>query len=291
MTTQAINSRKSFILHKDSLDILDKLSDEQAGKLFKSIHFYQKKQEIPELDFALDLVFTSFLNQFKRDDGNYKITCEARKLAGSKGGKQKVANASKCKQKVANLADNKSESKSESKNKNVNVNLECKSQLDSFCDDITKSLKNIIENKLSRKVSSNGWQKQIKLTIKDLAVRGEEKAKQDIIKCIQAIEDHFGKDYFPVIQSASSLREKFAKIENYLAKTPENKKNNIEGELKQIESKLKQIDPLADIKIKDKNIIIILSTFESLMLNKGIINKELTPLCNNIGYTTQLTNN
>jgi hypothetical protein len=230
MATPTINNRKSFILHKDSLDILDKLSDEQAGKLFKSIHFYQKKQEIPELDFALDLVFTSFLNQFRRDDENYKITCEARKLAGSKGGKQKVANASNCKQKVANLADNKSESKSESKNKNVNDNLECKSQLDDFCDDIAKSLKDIIEKKLSRKVSTNDWQKQIKLTIKDLAVRGEEKAKQDIIKCIQAIEDHFGKDYFPVIQSANSLREKFAKIENYLAKTPEAKKNNIEQE-------------------------------------------------------------
>ncbi len=237
MTNQTINNRKSFILHKDSLDILDKLSDEQAGKLFKSIHFYQKKQEIPELDFALDLVFTSFLNQFRRDDENYKITCEARKLAGSKGGKQKVANASNCKQKVANLADNKSESKSESKNKNVNeeckselINHNDKSELDSFCDDIAKSLKDIIEKKLSRKVSSNDWPKQIKLTIKDLAVRGEEKARQDIIKCIQAIEDHFGKDYFPVIQSASSLREKFAKIENYLAKTPEAKKNNIEQE-------------------------------------------------------------
>ena len=124
--TTPIN-RKSFIIHKDSLDILDKLSDEQAGKLFKAIHFYQKKQEIPALDFALDLVFTSFLNQFKRDDESYKITCEARKLAGSKGGKQKLANASNCKQKVANLADSesksKNESKSESKNKNASEEL------------------------------------------------------------------------------------------------------------------------------------------------------------------------
>jgi len=131
---------------------------------------------------------------------------------------------------IKDLIINKKPNETKNKKTAIADNLECKSQLDSFCDDIAKSLKDIIEKKLSRKVSSNDWQKQIKLTIKDLAVRGEEKAKQDIIKCIQAIEDHFGKDYFPVIQSANSLREKFAKIENYLAKTPEAKKNNIEQE-------------------------------------------------------------
>ena len=41
--THQINNRKSFIIHKDSIEILDKLTDEQAGKLFKAIKFYQKK--------------------------------------------------------------------------------------------------------------------------------------------------------------------------------------------------------------------------------------------------------
>lgn len=109
-----MQNRKSFIIHKDSLDILDKLSDEQAGKLFKAIKFYQKTNEIPKLDFTLDLVFTPFFNQFVRDDQDYKNTCEARRIAGSKGGKQKVANASKSKQKVANLADSDSKSKNDS---------------------------------------------------------------------------------------------------------------------------------------------------------------------------------
>ena len=115
--TQQTN-RKSFIIHKDSLDILDKLSDEQAGKLFKAIKVYQKTNQIPKLDFTLDLVFTPFLNQFIRDDIDYEKTCEARREAGSKGGKQKVANASKCKQKVANVADSDSKSDSDSDSKN-----------------------------------------------------------------------------------------------------------------------------------------------------------------------------
>jgi len=236
MTTQTTNSRKSFIIHKDSLDILDKLSDEQAGKLFKAIHFYQKKQEIPKLDFALDLVFTSFLNQFKRDDESYKITCEARKLAGSKGGKQKVANASKCKQKVANLADSESKSKSESKSESKNVSEELinhnhKSELDLFCDEIVISLKEILCRKLNRNIATSNWNKEIKLIINnDLKIRGEQQARQDLIRCIQAVENHYGKEYFPIIQSAKSLREKFIKIENYIERSPQAKRDKLKDE-------------------------------------------------------------
>ena len=234
MTTQTTSTRKSFIIHKDSLDILDKLSDEQAGKLFKAIHFYQKKQEIPKLDFALDLVFTSFLNQFKRDDESYKITCEARKLAGSKGGKQKLANASNCKQKVANLADSESKSESESKSKNVSeelINHNHKSELDSFCDEIVISFKEILGRKLNRNIATSNWNKEIKLIINnDLKIRGEQQARQDLIRCIQAIENHYGKEYFPVIQSAKSLREKFTKIENYIERSPQAKKDKLKDE-------------------------------------------------------------
>jgi len=120
MTNQ--NKRKSFIIHKDSLVILDEMSNEQAGIFIKSIKFYQEKGYLPELDFGLKMATTPFINQFQRDEDIYKKTCEARKEAGSLGGKQKVANASKSYQEVAKVADNdsKSESESESENKNEN---------------------------------------------------------------------------------------------------------------------------------------------------------------------------
>jgi hypothetical protein len=112
MTNQ--NNRKSFIIHKDSLVILNEMSNEQAGIFIKAIKFYQEKGHLPDLDFGLKMAITPFINQFQRDEENYKNTCEARKLAGSKGGKQKVANASKSKQKVAKLADSDSKNKSDS---------------------------------------------------------------------------------------------------------------------------------------------------------------------------------
>ncbi len=107
------SKRKSFVLHKDSLEILPDLTDEQAGKLFKAIYAYQIDEET-KLDQIIKMVFLPFKNQFARDDSKYLETCERRAIAGSKGGKQKVANASKSKQKVANVADSVSKSKSDS---------------------------------------------------------------------------------------------------------------------------------------------------------------------------------
>lgn len=117
MTNQTQN--KSFILHKDSLSVLNKLSDEEAGKLFKAIFNYQSQNILPTNN-LISIIFEPFLNQFKRDEEKYQITCEARKKAGSKGGKQKVANASKCKQKVAKVADSDSKNKNDNDIKNDN---------------------------------------------------------------------------------------------------------------------------------------------------------------------------
>jgi hypothetical protein len=215
MTNQN-KTRDSFIFYRSFFSATKHLNQVEKAQLFDAICSYALDNKTDELNGTASGMFELIKPQLDANRKRFENGCVK---------KQKISKTkAKPKQKISKTEANVN------LNLNLNDNLECKSQLDSFCDDIAKSLKDIIEKKLNRKVSSNDWQKQIKLTIKDLAVRGEEKAKQDIIKCIEAIEDHFGKDYFPVIQSANSLREKFAKIENYLAKTPEAKKNNIEQE-------------------------------------------------------------
>jgi hypothetical protein len=112
-------TRRSFLLHIDSLDVLDELNNEQAGMLLKAMRDYHNDEEM-QLDALTKIVFSPFKNQFNRDTLKYQTTCERRANAGSMGGKQKVANASKPKQKVAKLAENDNVSKNDNVNDNVN---------------------------------------------------------------------------------------------------------------------------------------------------------------------------
>ena len=131
--------RKSFILHLDSLCILDEMTSEQAGEFIKAVYHYQITGELPKLDFAIKMAITPFVNQFARDAEKYDTVVEKRKLAGSMGGKQRVANASKSKQVLAsantskqnqanqavsvNDSDNVNDSVSDNDNVNDNVLL------------------------------------------------------------------------------------------------------------------------------------------------------------------------
>ena len=81
-------SKQSFILHLDSLEVLDKLSDSECAELFKAIRDYNKGLEL-NLSSLVDIVFTQFKNQFDRDLDKYKSICERNKVNGSKGGRPK----------------------------------------------------------------------------------------------------------------------------------------------------------------------------------------------------------
>ncbi len=148
-------SRKSFIIHIDSLDILDDLTLEQRGELITAIQLYQKGEEI-NLSPIVKIAFSPFKNQFNRDNEKYTETCKRRAVSGSKGGKQKVANASKCKQKVANLADNKN--KSDSKNDSDNKRKAFKPpSIEDVISYIGANQYSVNANQWMSHYESNGW--------------------------------------------------------------------------------------------------------------------------------------
>ena len=154
------NKRKSFLLHIDSLDILDDLDNEQVGLLFRAIKSYQLGEEI-KLDPMVKIAFSPFKNQFARDAEKYENTCKARDEAGSRGGKQKVANASKPKQKVANLADsvsdskNKSDSKSDSDSDLLKDPLSAETDHDLKIKDVISHFNKVTSSKVSHKTESH----------------------------------------------------------------------------------------------------------------------------------------
>lgn len=151
--------KKSFILHLDSLDILDDLTNEEAGLLFKAIKMYQKG-EIFELPKDIKMAFLPFKNQFIRDLESYENRCKVNASNGSKGGKRKVANASNRKQNIANLADNDSDSKKDSDNESKSENKK---------DSIFKTpeeARRALEENFKDLVVSSGWLETVCMTQK-----------------------------------------------------------------------------------------------------------------------------
>lgn len=73
-------------MHHDSLGILEKLNDDQAGKLFKAISLYGAKGEI-DCDMQTELLLFPFQSQFDRDNEAYQKVVERNKNNGSKGGR------------------------------------------------------------------------------------------------------------------------------------------------------------------------------------------------------------
>lgn len=96
--------KNSFILYTEQKAVIDKLTDEQAGKLIKAIYAHETGEEM-ELDAILDLVITPFLTVLEKDKEKYEEKCEKRAQAGAKGGRQRVANQANAKQMQANQAN------------------------------------------------------------------------------------------------------------------------------------------------------------------------------------------
>ena len=71
--------RKSFIVHHDSLNVLDDLTDDQAGLLFKAIKAYHLGNDI-KLDSLTNIAMSPFRNQFERDAEKYEKLCEKNRL-------------------------------------------------------------------------------------------------------------------------------------------------------------------------------------------------------------------
>lgn len=125
-------SKKSFILHLDSLDVIEELNDQQTAELFKAIIDFQKTGKT-NLKGLMKVVFIPFKNQFLRDQNKYDSKCETNKINGSKGGRPKKTQDNPNKPKITQRLNNKpkkpyndndsdNDSVNDNKNDNDNVN-------------------------------------------------------------------------------------------------------------------------------------------------------------------------
>ena len=83
--------RDSFILYKSFYGPISLLTDEQLGRLFRSIYLWQIDGEAnPEPD--IQIAFGFFINQFRIDNEKYTAKCEQYRENGKMGGRPKKTN-------------------------------------------------------------------------------------------------------------------------------------------------------------------------------------------------------
>lgn len=103
--------KPSFLVYYDNEVIVLRLSDEEAGMLFKSLFPYGRKEIKPDFDEspALAMAFDILSMAIDRDKERYITRCETNRENGRKGGLAKAINSKRSlpngKQGLANLAD------------------------------------------------------------------------------------------------------------------------------------------------------------------------------------------
>ena len=70
--------KNSFILYTEQKAVIDKLTDEQAGRLIKAIYAHETGEDY-NLDAILDLVITPFLTSLERNTEKYQKRVDANK--------------------------------------------------------------------------------------------------------------------------------------------------------------------------------------------------------------------
>lgn len=120
----------SFILYTSYTDILQDLSNEELGLIFKAILVYKTNGQIIDLPKSLLTIFRFIKNQLDIDKQKWEQTKQARSSAGKLGGAPKGNKNAKNiqnsyienKQKQTRTSKNKQNKHNENDNVNVNVN-------------------------------------------------------------------------------------------------------------------------------------------------------------------------
>lgn len=111
--------KKSFVLYSDQRNVIDLLSDEQAGRLLKHIFSYVNDEKPVLDDLPLQLAFEPIKQQLKRDLDKWDEIKEKRSRAGKRSAELRKQN----KQKPTSVESVEQTSTNSTVNGNVNDNV------------------------------------------------------------------------------------------------------------------------------------------------------------------------
>ena len=113
--------KNSFILYTEQKAVIDKLTDEQAGKLIKAIYAHETGEEY-NLDAILDLVITPFLTSLERNTEKYQKRVETNKKNIAKRWNEEDTKNTNGKNGIQNDTNDTNGNDSDSVSDNVNEN-------------------------------------------------------------------------------------------------------------------------------------------------------------------------
>lgn len=125
-----MEGKNSFLLYTDVYFMVKKLTDEQAGKLFKLILAYANDLELEINDPLLEIAFEPIKQSLIRDEIKYQSICNRNKTNGLKGGRPK----NNPKNPVGNLETQKTQANpknpSEPKKAHIDIDIDSDSDID-----------------------------------------------------------------------------------------------------------------------------------------------------------------
>ena len=178
------NRKDSFVLYTKYLTQVEKLDIEQRGILFTAILRYAAGESIPKMDSVTEMLWSIIEDQLQIDFEKYQKTCNARKEAGSRGGKARSkqneanqANANFAKQSQANQADSDNECDNECDSDNKKTM--CKADADA----LFEKLWTLYPNKRGKGQISDANKRHLLLDIGyDNMVRAIDRYKADLAR-------------------------------------------------------------------------------------------------------------
>lgn len=114
-----MDDKKSFVVYTEWRPAIEKLTDEERGKLFSAMLIYADTGELSNLSPVADIVFTLIKSTLDRDAEKWENTRKKRAEAGKKGGRPKSENNNEKAKKANGFSEKQTKAK---KAVNVNVN-------------------------------------------------------------------------------------------------------------------------------------------------------------------------
>lgn len=85
--------KRSFIIYQNTKTMVDMLTDEEVGKLFRAVFEYNETGEIPELPRVVEMAFRSVKNYLDENAIQWEKTKQARVKAGMASGRARAEKA------------------------------------------------------------------------------------------------------------------------------------------------------------------------------------------------------